>query len=146
MNARNIHFFSEDTSFVLKRKTWLRQWIIQSILSEGFSQLGQLNFIFCSDSYLLQINQDYLDHDTYTDIITFDQSEKENEIAGDIYISIERVWDNATQFKVDSMDELHRVMIHGVLHLCGYTDKTKADKKEMTEKENFYLAYRNQIQ
>ena len=133
-----IHFFHEDISYTLKQKSKVREWISSTIKEEG-DKLKELNFIFCSDDYLLKINQEYLKHDTYTDIITFDNSEKEGEINGDIYISIERVSENAKNFNTSEINELHRVIIHGTLHLLGYLDKSKKDKVLMTEKEDFYL-------
>ncbi len=133
--------FEEDITYKLKNKIKVRQWINDTIVAEGF-KLQELTYIFCSDAYLLQINQQYLDHDTYTDIITFDNSEYEGEITGDIFISIPRIQENATTFKVSETDELHRVIIHGALHLLGYTDKSPDDKKKMTEKEDYYLAKR----
>lgn len=136
-----IHFFSEDLVFTLKQKTNVRNWVKATIIEEGY-KLAELNFIFCSDAYLLTINQQYLNHDTYTDIITFDNSEVEKEITGDIFISIDRVRDNAAKFKVPFEDELHRVIIHGALHLLGYPDKTKAARAVMTQKEDEYLAKR----
>ncbi|HEY0899783.1 MAG TPA: rRNA maturation RNase YbeY [Sphingobacteriaceae bacterium] len=136
-----VHFFSEDLVFTLKQKTNVRNWIQSTIIAEGYA-LDELNFIFCSDTYLLTINQQYLDHDTYTDIITFDNSEEEDRITGDIFISVERVRENANHFGVAFEDELHRVIIHGTLHLLGYPDKTKAEKTRMTQKEDEYLAKR----
>ena len=136
-----IHFFTEDIAFTLKQKTHLRKWISDSVQAEN-AYVGELNFIFCSDEYLLKINQEYLDHDTYTDIITFDSSEEENEISGDIFISVERVKENAAQFNIDFQHELHRVIIHGVLHLIGFLDKKPADKALMTSKEDQYLNLR----
>src|ERR1700759_1474650 len=133
-----ISFFEEDIKFKLKDKTLVRKWITETILAEGF-QLSELNYIFCSDAYLLQINQQYLDHDTYTDIITFDNSETPGKIVGDIFISIERIRENAEKFNVTETRELQRVIIHGTLHLLGYPDKKPAEKKVMTEKEDFYL-------
>lgn len=133
-----IHFFSEETSFSPKALTGLRLWIDQTITSENY-QLQELNFIFCSDNYLLKINQEYLNHDTFTDIITFDNSETPEDIYGDIFISVDRVKENAKTFNTKFVDELHRVIIHGTLHLLGYTDKTKKDKDLMTQKEDFYL-------
>lgn len=141
MSASPIQFFSEDIDFTLKEKTHLRNWISQTVKSEG-KRLRELNFIFCSDNYLLGINQHYLKHDTFTDIITFDNSEAPGLVLGDIFISMERVKENAEKFKVPHRDELHRIMIHGVLHLLGYTDKGKNDKEKMTEKENHYLSRR----
>jgi len=136
-----VNFFEEDISYKLKNKSQVRRWITETILTEGY-RLKELNYIFCSDVYLLQINQQYLNHDTYTDIITFDNSEEERSIVGDIFISIDRIRENAAKFNVSETDELHRVIIHGALHLLGYGDKKPADKKMMTEKEDFYLGRR----
>ena len=136
-----IYFFEEDITYKLKHKKSVRQWITETIIAEGY-RLKELNYIFCSDSYLLQINQQYLNHDTYTDIITFDNSAEEGAIVGDIFISIDRIRENAAKFNVTVSDELHRVIIHGALHLLGYSDKKHADKKKMTEKEDFYLTKR----
>jgi probable rRNA maturation factor len=133
-----VNFFQEEVSFTLKDKLKLKKWIKETIESEGY-KLKELNFIFCSDEYLLQINQQYLDHDTFTDIITFDNSEEEGKIIGDIFISIERIRENAKTFNVTEERELQRVIIHGTLHLLGYPDKKPADKKVMTGKEDFYL-------
>ena len=138
---RNIQFFSEDSDFQPKQKTAIRQWIKESALAEGF-KIGEISIILCSDAYLLDINKQYLNHDTFTDIVTFDNSEKAGTIAGDIFISIDRIRENAKKFGVEEQDELHRVIIHGILHLCGYGDKKKAEKKLMTEKEDFYLNQR----
>lgn len=136
-----IQFFEEDISYALKDKTKVRKWITAAIIAEGFKLIG-LNYIFCSDAYLLQINQQYLDHDTYTDVISFCHSEEEDKIAGDIFISIPRIQENAGKFNVSEAEELHRVIIHGTLHLLGYTDKSVAAKKRMTKREDFYLAMR----
>lgn len=136
-----IQFFEEDINFKLKNKAGIRQWIKETITAEGYS-LKELNYIFCSDAYLLEINRQYLNHDTYTDIVTFDNSEVEGNIVGDIFISIERIRENAVKFKVSEADELHRVVIHGALHLVGYKDKTAVDNKKMTQKEDFYLNLR----
>ncbi len=133
-----IHFFEEDISYKIKNKAAVRQWITETIQAEGY-KLKELTYIFCSDEYLLQINRQYLDHDTYTDIITFDNSEKERVIIGDIFISIERIRENAAKFNTTDTNELHRVIIHGALHLVGYGDKTAAAKQKMTQKEDFYL-------
>lgn len=137
-----INFFEEDTTFKPKQKAQLRQWIKDTVVAEGF-KLKELNYIFCSDAYLLQINQQYLDHDTYTDIVTFDNSEVEGDIVGDIFISIDRIRENGAKFKTGEADELHRVIIHGALHLLGYTDKSVVTKQKMTQKEDEYLAKRN---
>ncbi|PWK75421.1 rRNA maturation RNase YbeY [Mucilaginibacter oryzae] len=137
-----INFFEEDISFKPKQKAQLRRWIKDTIVAEGF-KLKELNYIFCSDAYLLQINQQYLDHDTYTDIVTFDNSEVEGDIVGDIFISIDRIRENGAKFKTGEADELHRVIIHGALHLLGYTDKSAVTKQKMTQKEDEYLAKRD---
>ena len=137
----SINFFSEDTPFNLKKKNAIKSWIRNTILAEN-QKLNELTFIFCSDEYLLNINKSYLNHDTYTDIVTFDNSDKPGFLTGDIFISIDRIRDNAQKFKVSEDDELHRVMIHGVLHLLGYGDKTKAAKVKMTSKEDEYLKKR----
>lgn len=142
MALNKIHFFTEDVTFTPKKKLLLREWIGKTISAENFV-LRELNFIFCSDEYLLSINREYLNHDTYTDIITFDNSEKQRVILGDIFISIDRICENASKFAVEETDELHRVMIHGTLHLLGYPDKGKEAKDIMTYKENFYLSERS---
>lgn len=139
MKRPPIHFFNEDVNYVLKDKTKIRQWISDTVIAEGY-ELDELNFIFCSDDYLLVMNQQYLQHDTYTDVITFDNAETENTITGDIFISIDRIKDNARQFSSTVAAELNRVMIHGTLHLLGYPDKGKAAKAIMTAKEDHYLA------
>ncbi|WP_254528778.1 MULTISPECIES: rRNA maturation RNase YbeY [unclassified Sphingobacterium] len=142
MALKDIQFFSEDIDFTLKEKQKVREWIGATIKAEGFKRVGELSFVLCSDAYLLEINKQYLDHDTFTDIVTFDSSEDEDVIAGDIFISVERTTENAKKFNVSERDELHRVIIHGVLHLCGYYDKKKEDKTLMTEKEDHYLSIR----
>ena len=141
MSQLPIHFFLEDISFTLKQKGLIRSWVKNTIVEEGF-KLKELNFIFCSDNYLLSMNQDYLKHDTLTDIITFDNSEQKRVIVGDIFISLERIRENAQRFNVTSESELHRVMIHGTLHLLSYADKGKEAKALMTDKENLYLSKR----
>ena len=137
----SITFFEEDIKFKLKQKKSIRGWIVNTINTEGY-KLKSLSFIFCSDNYLLQINQQYLNHDTLTDIITFDNSDQGGLVMGDIFISVDRIRENATQLQITETDEMHRVMIHGVLHLLGYKDKTVDDKKKMTQKEDFYLQQR----
>ena len=139
MNKPPINFFTEEIKYDLKHKTNIRTWIKNTIEAEGYV-LEELNFIFCSDEYLLAINQQYLQHDTYTDVITFDNSEVLKTIVGDIFISIERIQENARNYKGKTADELCRVMIHGTLHLLGYKDKGKAAKNLMTQKEDQYLS------
>jgi len=135
--GEKIIFHSEDIDFSLPNSTLVFDWIEKSIHAED-KILHQLIFFFCSDKDLHQINVEYLNHDTLTDVITFPYAEGKN-IEGDIFISIDRIKENAAQFKVSFEDELHRVMIHGTLHLMGYFDKTPDDKILMTEKENEYL-------
>lgn len=142
MAKANINFFSEDVTYTLKNKLQIRNWIKDTIIAEGY-KLEELNFILCSDEYLLAMNQQYLNHDTYTDVITFDNSDELKTIVGDIFISIERIQENAKQFKGTIQHELCRVMIHGTLHLLGYKDKGKAAKTLMTQKEDQYLALLN---
>ncbi|WP_316735600.1 rRNA maturation RNase YbeY [Pedobacter aquatilis] len=139
-----INFFTESIKYSLPQKLKVKKWIKSTIEKEGF-KLQELNFIFCSDEYLLGINQQYLNHDTYTDIITFDNSEVEKEIVSDIFISIERVKENAKTFKTNDFDEVCRIIIHGTLHLLGYKDKGKAAKTLMTQKEDEYLSYRSEV-
>jgi probable rRNA maturation factor len=139
MPSSAVHFFTEDINFTLKDKRIIKAWIKATIAAESY-ELEELNFIFCSDEYLLRINQDYLNHDTYTDVITFDNSEGFKIITGDIFISIDRIKENAKDLDVPVTQELCRVMIHGTLHLLGYLDKKKADKALMTSKEDHYLA------
>lgn len=139
MSKPSINFFTEETNYVLKDKRAIKAWIAAAITEEGYL-LQELNFILCSDEYLLRINQEYLNHDTYTDVITFDNSEALKTIVGDIFISIERIKENATTFKHPVAQELCRVMIHGTLHLLGYKDKGKAAKSSMTAKEDYYLS------
>lgn len=129
-----IQFFSEDTDFILDQASLIVDWI-DTIISKEKKSLQQINFILCSDKYLHKINVEYLNHDTFTDIITFPYSEPPI-IHSDIFISVERVEENAKKFKTSFTDELHRVIIHGVLHLCGYGDKTEEEKSFMREKEN----------
>ncbi|HTN18801.1 MAG TPA: rRNA maturation RNase YbeY [Chitinophagaceae bacterium] len=130
-------FHQHDRDPELKQKRKLSQYLDALVHRhlEGIKKIS-LDYIFCSDEHLLGINRQFLDHDTFTDIITFDLSEKENEMIGEIYISVDRIRDNAAKFKTSYEHELHRVIFHGALHLCGFTDKKPADKKEMTAQED----------
>lgn len=128
-----ISFFYE-TEVCFKEETSYKGWLSRIVASEGFL-VGALNFIFCDDEYLLKINEQYLNHNDYTDIITFDYSESKF-VSGDIFISVERVKDNAKKFSVSEEEELQRVMAHGILHLCGYKDKTEEDSAVMRKKED----------
>ena len=133
-----LNFFSEDVDFSLPRPLKTKKWLKIASESEGYT-INELNYIFCSDEYLLEINKQYLDHDYFTDIITFDNSEVDNQIEGDIYVSIDRVRENAETFHADFENELRRVLVHGLLHLAGYTDATEEQKTLMRAKENQYL-------
>ena len=134
----SIQFFSEGITFRLSKPRSKIIWLKKAIASEGKS-LEALTYVFCSDAYLLQINQDFLQHNTFTDIITFDHSEGDL-LQGEIYISVDRVRENAIKYKVTFEQELARVMIHGVLHLAGYRDKKPAEKALMRKKEEAYLS------
>jgi len=133
-----ISFSSVETDFNLKNKLRVKAWVKDIIQKEG-KVAGDIAYVFCSDSYLGSMNEKYLKHHTLTDIITFDYSEK-GHLSGDIFISIERVKENAVSYKTTFSAELGRVMAHGVLHLSGYKDKTTDDKKVMRSKEDLYLA------
>ena len=138
----SISFFSEDTDFQLLDQKLVSEWIFQIVKRHKFT-IAQIDFIFCSDEYLRKINKDYLNHDYYTDIITFPyHPEGSKEIFSDIYISVDRVQENSEEFKCTFIDELHRVMIHGVLHLLGFDDKEEKSKSEMRRAEDLALALR----
>lgn len=140
-NFEVVSFFTADISYTIRSKNHIRTWLHNLIKKEGKTS-GPINIILCSDEYLLGLNKNFLKHKTYTDIITFDQSAYKGEIAGELYISLERIRENAGKYGVTIKDELHRVIAHGVLHLCGYGDKTPVRKAKMTAKENEYLLLR----
>lgn len=135
-----IRQFSEDINFKLKGVLAIKKWLKSTLENEGFT-LGEINYIFCSDNYILEINKDYLNHNYFTDIITFNYNEGKN-VNADIFISIDTVKSNANSRKIDFDNELHRVMVHGILHLVGYNDKTSTQQIEMTSKEDYYLNLR----
>ena len=132
--------FNNEIEFFLKDQMPLVKWISQAIKNEGFEE-GDLNYIFCSDNQLQKKNIKYLKHNTLTDVISFDYTMGKL-ISGDIFISIERVIENSSSYTVSFENELHRVMIHGILHYCGYSDKSKDDQKLMRSKEDYYLSLR----
>ncbi|MFT4733315.1 MAG: putative rRNA maturation factor [Arcticibacterium sp.] len=134
-----ISFQAQDIKFNLKGKRYNKNWLKSIAQKEGFL-MGDLNYIFMSDEALLKMNLQYLNHDTYTDIITFDNSDEENVIHGDVFISIDRVKENAERFKTAFETELRRVLVHGLLHLCGYKDKSVEEAKLMREMEDQSLA------
>lgn len=131
-----IQFFYENLPESVN--TEYTKWLEDLILTEE-KKLGEINYIFCDDEYLLKVNQDYLHHDYYTDIITFDYV-KGKTISGEIFVSLQRISDNASTLSKNYEEELRRVLAHGILHLCGYKDKTEEEEKEMRRKEDVYLA------
>jgi rRNA maturation RNase YbeY len=133
-----IYYNNIDSKYIIKEKRKLTNWI-KLCINEENKTLDTISFNFCTDEYILQLNNDSLQHDYYTDIITFELNDKNKPIEGDIYISIDRVKDNAKTLNTLFTTELHRVLIHGVLHLCGYKDKSKKEELLIREKENYYL-------
>lgn len=130
--------FNYETSFKLTNETDISTWLSEVIASEGY-RLEEINYVFCDDEYLHKLNVEFLNHDTLTDIISFDYSVGKL-LQGDVFISLERVTDNANDYNVSFIEELNRVIVHGVLHYCGYKDKSKEEAKIMRDKENRYLA------
>jgi probable rRNA maturation factor len=129
--------FNYETQFKLNKENKISEWISNVISTEEFKE-GDINYVFCDDDYLLALNIEFLNHDTLTDIISFDETIGKI-LHGDIFISVERVRDNAQIFNVTFQEELQRVIVHGVLHFCGYKDKSKSDSKIIRNKENFYI-------
>ena len=136
-----VSFHSEQTDYSISNENQISDWLVSVCKKEG-KTLAEISIILCSDDYLLEVNRKHLNHDYYTDVITFDYSESPH-VSGDIFISIDRVRENAGSFGVEMVDELHRIIVHGTLHLLGYTDKTGSSKEEMTSKEDFYLSLRS---
>ncbi len=134
-----IYFFSEDIDFTLSNELLIARWLTDVALTEHFT-IDELSYIFCTDEYLLTLNQQYLHHDYFTDVITFDHRElATEEILGDVFISYERVADNSAQFNLSITEEINRVMLHGLLHLLGYDDATPTEKNNMRDLEDRYL-------
>ena len=133
-----VSYFFENTDFKLKGKTRIKQWLKLVAESEIFT-LGNVSVIFCSDNYILDINQRYLQHDYFTDIITFDYTEG-TKISGDLFISVDSVRENSIEYGTEFENELHRVIVHGILHLIGYDDHSEEDIKVMRAKEDYYLS------
>ncbi len=136
-----INFYSEDIQYRLRNKKLINKWLLSAIESES-GQVEEISFIFTSDNFLINLNTEYLSHDTFTDIITFQYNEEGDKLHSDVFVSIERVKDNAKLFNQSILNELHRMLIHGVLHLLGYDDKNKTSKQLMTTKEDYYLSLR----
>ncbi len=138
-----IRYFCEDIRFTYKNKLANNRWL-KMVAGSEIRKIGDINVIFCSDNYILDVNMKYLQHDYFTDIITFDYCEGKV-LSGDLFISVDSVRENSIEFGTDFEEELHRVIVHGVLHLIGYDDHTEEDKKLMRQKENYYLQMRSQI-
>ena len=138
-----IRYFCEDIKFTYKNKLANNRWL-KMVAGSEIRKIGDINVIFCSDNYILDVNMKYLQHDYFTDIITFDYCEGKV-LSGDLFISVDSVRENSIEFGTDFEEELHRVIVHGVLHLIGYDDHTEEDKKLMRQKENYYLKIRSQI-
>ena len=138
-----IRYFCEDIRFTYKNKLANNRWL-NMVAGSEIRKIGDINVIFCSDNYILDVNMKYLQHDYFTDIITFDYCEGKV-LSGDLFISVDSVRENSIEFGTDFEEELHRVIVHGVLHLIGYDDHTEEDKKLMRQKENYYLKMRSQI-
>lgn len=137
-----VNFFYEDDFNLSLNKKEVRFWI-KNVVKKENKKLSYLNFVFCTDSYLLELNQKYLKHNSLTDVIAFDFSESKKTIEGDVYISVDRVKENAKKYSPSFKKELLRVLLHGVLHLIGYKDKTKEQKKIMASKENVFVSVFN---
>ena len=138
-----ISYFFEDTDFQFKKKTLNNKWL-RLVAESEIRRVGQINIIFCSDNYILDINQQYLQHDYFTDIITFDYCEGDV-LAGDLFISVDTVRENAIEYGTEFEDELNRVIVHGVLHLIGYDDHCDEDIAQMRKKEDYYLSLRDLV-
>lgn len=136
-----IRYFTEDIKFEFKDKFSNNRWL-RLVASSEVKKLGDINIIFCSDNYILDVNMKYLQHDYFTDIITFDYCEG-NVLNGDLFISVDSVRENASYYGTEFPDELNRVMVHGILHLIGYDDHSEDDIKVMRSKEDYYLSLRN---
>ena len=136
--VKNIRFHYLVDPFYFPGRSQLKIFLLSLFKTEGYG-INHINYIFCTDAYLIEINRKHLRHDTYTDVITFPYSGKDEAVLSDIYISIQRVRENAISLKVPFLEELHRVIIHGALHLCGYRDKSKSEKRLIRNKEDHYL-------
>ena len=136
-----ISYFFEDTDFIFKGKTLNNRWL-RLVAESEIRHIGNISIIFCSDNYILDVNQKYLQHDYFTDIITFDYCEGDK-LSGDLFISVDSVRENSIEYGTEFSEELNRVIVHGVLHLIGYDDYTEEDIAVMRKKENYYLSVRN---
>ena len=135
-----ISYYFEDTDFLFRKKTLNNKWL-KLVAESEIRRIGDISIIFCSDNYILDVNQQYLQHDYFTDIITFDYCEGDR-LSGDLFISVDSVKENAVEYGTEFEDELNRVIVHGILHLIGYDDHSEDDIAEMRTKENYYLSLR----
>ena len=138
-----ISYFFEDTDFQFRKKTLNNKWL-RLVAESEIRRIGQINIIFCSDNYILDVNQQYLQHDYFTDIITFDYCEGDR-LSGDLFISVDSVRENSIEYDTEFDDELNRVIVHGVLHLIGYDDHCDEDIEIMRKKEDYYLSLRELV-
>lgn len=138
-----ISYYTQDTDFVFKGKQFNNKWL-RMVAESEIKRIGDISIIFCSDNYILDVNMKYLQHDYFTDIITFDYCEGDR-LSGDLFISIDSVRENAKLYNTEFNEELNRVMVHGILHLIGYDDHTQKDQKLMRTKENYYLSFREAL-
>lgn len=138
-----ISYYTQDTDFVFKGKQFNNNWL-RMVAESEIKRIGDISIIFCSDNYILDVNMKYLQHDYFTDIITFDYCEGDR-LSGDLFISIDSVRENAKFYNTEFNEELNRVMVHGILHLIGYDDHTQKDQKLMRTKENYYLSFREAL-
>lgn len=138
-----IEYYTQDTDFVFKGKQFNNKWL-RMVAESEIKRIGDISIIFCSDNYILDVNMKYLQHDYFTDIITFDYCEGDR-LSGDLFISIDSVRENAKLYNTEFTEELNRVMVHGILHLIGYDDHTQKDQKLMRTKENYYLSFREAL-
>lgn len=135
-----ISYNFEDTNFIFKGKALNNKWL-RLVAESEIRRIGDINLIFCSDNYILDINQKFLNHDYFTDIITFNYNDRDR-LSGDLFISVDSVRENAIEYNVEFEEELNRVIVHGILHLIGYDDKSEEEIKTMRDKENYYLSLR----
>ena len=138
-----ISYYFEDTDFIFKGKTLNNKWL-KLVAESEIRRIGDISIIFCSDNYILDVNQKYLNHDYFTDIITFDYCEGDK-LSGDLFISVDSVMENSVEYGTEFKDELNRVIVHGILHLIGYDDHNKKDIEVMRKKENYYISLRDLV-
>ena len=138
-----IAYYTQDTDFVFKGKQFNNKWL-RMVAESEIKRIGDISIIFCSDNYILDVNMKYLQHDYFTDVITFDYCEGDK-LSGDLFISVDTVRENAKLYNTDFNDELHRVMVHGILHLIGYDDHSQKDKQLIRKKEDYYLSFREAL-